>query len=459
MKQCAHCDQTSPARPGLEFLVHQDTRIQMARLTLAFLVCLCALPDVPAHGNRSGHFFKAEIYNIRWTLGPALPEPYNEVRIIGSLTFGDSCRDAFRSLGLLTLPCLYILEVALYCRYKCELTQGGHGRDNLRVQSHRTIAYEQLPSQFGVKVINRLPECIKELATKKRFKARDLLCQLFTLQPKRVKWEVGKFGLSIESSTPEAFQFLTFETYSEELIHRMPFLHSKSRAGSCISTAIYIDTSSEELIHRMPFLHSKSRAGSFISTTIYIDTSSEELIHRMPFLHSKSRAVSCISTAIYIDSSSEELIHRMPFLHSKSRAGSCISTAIYIDSSSEELIHRMPFLHSKSRAGSFISTTIYIDTSSEELIHRMPFLHSKSRAGSCISTAIYIDSSSEELIHRMPFLHSKSRAGSFISTTIYIDTSSEELIHRMPFLHSKSRAGSFISTTIYIDTSSEELIH
>ncbi|KAG8292061.1 hypothetical protein J6590_047963 [Homalodisca vitripennis] len=92
--------------------------------------------------------------------------------------------DTFRSLGLLTLPCLYILEVALYCRYKCDFTHGSdvhgyntRGRDNLRVQSHRTMAYEQLPSQVGVKVINRFQECIKELATKKRFKARlrDLL--------------------------------------------------------------------------------------------------------------------------------------------------------------------------------------------------------------------------------------------------------------------------------------------
>ncbi|KAG8244425.1 hypothetical protein J6590_024344 [Homalodisca vitripennis] len=69
-------------------------------------------------------------------------------------TFRESSRDAFRSLGLQTLPCLYILEVALYCRYKCELTHGSdvhgyntRGKDNLRIQSNRKMAYEQLPSQ------------------------------------------------------------------------------------------------------------------------------------------------------------------------------------------------------------------------------------------------------------------------------------------------------------------------
>ncbi|KAG8266353.1 hypothetical protein J6590_074186 [Homalodisca vitripennis] len=37
------------------------------------------------------------------------------------------------------------------------------GRDNLRIQSHRTMGCEQLTSQAGVKVINRIPECIKQL--------------------------------------------------------------------------------------------------------------------------------------------------------------------------------------------------------------------------------------------------------------------------------------------------------
>ncbi|KAG8267055.1 hypothetical protein J6590_059096 [Homalodisca vitripennis] len=63
--------------------------------------------------------------------------------------------DAFRKLELLTLPCLYILEVALYCRSKCVLMRGidihsyeTRGRENYRGQQHRTVAFERLPSQM-----------------------------------------------------------------------------------------------------------------------------------------------------------------------------------------------------------------------------------------------------------------------------------------------------------------------
>ncbi|KAG8258908.1 hypothetical protein J6590_021703 [Homalodisca vitripennis] len=72
------------------------------------------------------------------------------VRIISKLKSRNSCRDAFRELGLLTLPCLYILDVAVFCRFKCEFVRGRdvyqygtRGRDNLRLHPHRTAAFKQ----------------------------------------------------------------------------------------------------------------------------------------------------------------------------------------------------------------------------------------------------------------------------------------------------------------------------
>ncbi|KAG8297257.1 hypothetical protein J6590_038861 [Homalodisca vitripennis] len=83
------------------------------------------------------------------------------VRMILGLRTRESRRDAFRELGLLTLSCVYILEVILYSRSKCALVLGGdvhhHGiraRDNFRVQEHRTNAFRNLPSQVGVRLIN-----------------------------------------------------------------------------------------------------------------------------------------------------------------------------------------------------------------------------------------------------------------------------------------------------------------
>ncbi|KAG8317313.1 hypothetical protein J6590_029884 [Homalodisca vitripennis] len=103
-----------------------------------------------------------------------------------------------RELELLTLPCLYILEVALYCRFKCELVQGRdvhqygtRGRDNFRIQQHRTATFERLPSEVGVRFINKLPDEIKNLNDPKKFKAR-----LRNLLVSRVFYSVEEFMMS-----------------------------------------------------------------------------------------------------------------------------------------------------------------------------------------------------------------------------------------------------------------------
>ncbi|KAG8255708.1 hypothetical protein J6590_086413 [Homalodisca vitripennis] len=76
------------------------------------------------------------------------------VKVILNLNTRESCRNVFRELGFLTLPCLYILEVILYSVSRCVLGRGGdvhqhgtRGRDNFRVQQHRTNAFRNLPSQ------------------------------------------------------------------------------------------------------------------------------------------------------------------------------------------------------------------------------------------------------------------------------------------------------------------------
>ncbi|KAG8277620.1 hypothetical protein J6590_039164 [Homalodisca vitripennis] len=68
------------------------------------------------------------------------------VRILSKLNPRESRKGVFKQVRLLTLPCLYIPEVALYCRLKYELIRGRNVqygtrvRDNFRVEQHRTAA-------------------------------------------------------------------------------------------------------------------------------------------------------------------------------------------------------------------------------------------------------------------------------------------------------------------------------
>jgi len=109
-----------------------------------------------------------------------------------------SCRNAFRELGLLTLPCLYIKEVTLCCKYKCSLVHGSQfqryetrGRDDYQTRHHRTMVFEHLPSQAGVKFLNKLPEGIKQEENKNKFKTR-----LKRLLVSKVLYSVDEFMMS-----------------------------------------------------------------------------------------------------------------------------------------------------------------------------------------------------------------------------------------------------------------------
>lgn len=101
------------------------------------------------------------------------------IRMIANLKPRESCKPAFVDLGLLTLPCLYILETSFYCINKCVLTQGRdihshytRGRNNYRTESHRTVVQERLPSQAGVSFLNSLPNSFKLATTPKAFKIK-----------------------------------------------------------------------------------------------------------------------------------------------------------------------------------------------------------------------------------------------------------------------------------------------
>ncbi len=95
------------------------------------------------------------------------------------MQWGESCRPAFKNLKLLTLPCLYIFETALFFKSKCNPIRGSdihsydtRGRDNYRSGRHRTVVFERLPSQAGARFVNKLPNSIKNAVMPKAFKSR-----------------------------------------------------------------------------------------------------------------------------------------------------------------------------------------------------------------------------------------------------------------------------------------------
>ncbi len=90
------------------------------------------------------------------------------IRIFSKARFRESCREIFKRLNVLTLPCMYIFETILFCLTKCNLEIGTNFHNhNTRYADHfrnsytRLHIYDQLPCLAGVKLYNKLPENLK----------------------------------------------------------------------------------------------------------------------------------------------------------------------------------------------------------------------------------------------------------------------------------------------------------
>ncbi len=116
---------------------------------------------------------------LKLTISPGFLFCKKAIRIIAKLRGRESCKQAFKTLKLLTLPCLYILETCTTFRLKCDLIRGSdihtyetRGRENYRTGRHRTVVHERLPSQAGVQLVNRLPNSINSALEPKAYKTR-----------------------------------------------------------------------------------------------------------------------------------------------------------------------------------------------------------------------------------------------------------------------------------------------
>lgn len=96
------------------------------------------------------------------------------VRVVAGIGYRSCCQGGFRSLGILTLPCLYVFE----CLKWVHASRSGfvtgseiHGRNlryggNIRIPYHRVSASRCGKSYYGPLIYNLLPDTMKACRTK-----------------------------------------------------------------------------------------------------------------------------------------------------------------------------------------------------------------------------------------------------------------------------------------------------
>jgi hypothetical protein len=105
------------------------------------------------------------------------------VRLIGNVKINISCRELFRALNILPVPCVYVLEIVCYIKVNNgELKQNLDGHDHyichrsdFQTKFCRMDIFKRSVNYVGVKLYNKLPNYLKNLENvrvfRKQFKA------------------------------------------------------------------------------------------------------------------------------------------------------------------------------------------------------------------------------------------------------------------------------------------------
>uniref|UniRef100_A0A1B6JLD5 Uncharacterized protein n=1 Tax=Homalodisca liturata TaxID=320908 RepID=A0A1B6JLD5_9HEMI len=122
------------------------------------------------------------------------------IKIIAGLQRLDSCREAFKSLGLLTVVSLYIEEAVIHAIAKTPTRRGEVHQYNLRnstqynLLAHRTTQFEKKPSYMGTKLHNLLPPDLRSKNERE-------------LPPALHKWLIERPFYSMEEFYQQIFDF------------------------------------------------------------------------------------------------------------------------------------------------------------------------------------------------------------------------------------------------------------
>jgi hypothetical protein len=98
------------------------------------------------------------------------------IRIISGVSRWSSCRQLFKYLDLLPLPCMYIFELVCYIKsHFGELDQNtvvhNHNQKlNLHIQFCRTNVFKNGVMNMGIRLYNKIPNKIREVRKMRQFK-------------------------------------------------------------------------------------------------------------------------------------------------------------------------------------------------------------------------------------------------------------------------------------------------
>jgi len=96
------------------------------------------------------------------------------IRVLAGLRYRDDCKSAFKSLRILTLPSIYILQSLMFTRRNmtnfktqgCKHSYNTRGADLLEVPFRRLTTSRNSVAFWGIRFFNSLPSRIKELPLK-----------------------------------------------------------------------------------------------------------------------------------------------------------------------------------------------------------------------------------------------------------------------------------------------------
>lgn len=109
------------------------------------------------------------------------------IRSISGVSCLSPCKELFKELKLLTLACIYILEILLFVRENKDIfvknsmyhNYNTRGAEHLCTPSHKLSVFERNPVYMGILIYNKLPEHLKDIENIKCFKKHvtDFLLQ------------------------------------------------------------------------------------------------------------------------------------------------------------------------------------------------------------------------------------------------------------------------------------------